>query len=220
MTPKSWTTRAIERRRADRADIERAAEEAQLARRRRWRSIAIATTSTLATLTAFIVAGIQSTRSTAPAALALFAGCGLALVANVYLHRWLSRRVGTLTAVAVMSLGNGLLLAGATALPGQCPETSTGRCSASEVATWGVNGMLLPVVVAVLLGLPVLAGKLSINLSRFAVRRWRRNSPVRPATHTGPQPSRNLLERMRPASKRIGASARGEHADGDTNPQS
>ena len=86
-------------------------------------------------------------------------------------HRHLAARLGRFTAVAALGLIGAVITVTAAAASPHCPGAdATGRCTAPELANWTVNGLLLPLTAAVILGVPLLLGRLSLRFGKAGVR--------------------------------------------------
>lgn len=91
-------------------------------------------------------------------ALAILAAVTMAalVVTGFYAFRALSRPLGRLTAAAALSVAGALALGAWAALAPNCPDAlAPGRCSASEISTWMLNGALLPLGYLIALGVPL-----------------------------------------------------------------
>jgi len=119
-------------------------------------------------------------------------------------HARLKTVFGSFTAVLVLCLLLGAVVLGLAALSPQCPATTSGgRCSGAQLATWGLNGMVLPLMAAVLIGIPIRfahAGrKVGALAARFTRHVWGKASPDQAAPGRGatrrlwPRPTRRTM---------------------------
>ncbi|RJL23993.1 hypothetical protein [Bailinhaonella thermotolerans] len=57
---------------------------------------------------------------------------------TVRAHGWLARRLGKVTAAALLTAVTALAAMGLVFIPATCPGAYSGRCSVDEASTWGV----------------------------------------------------------------------------------
>lgn len=101
-------------------------------------------------------AGIALLGSTEALAIMAAVTMAVLVVTGFYAFRALSRPLGRLTAAAAFSAAGAFALGTWAALAPNCPDALTpGRCSASEISTWMLNGALLPLGYLIALGVPL-----------------------------------------------------------------
>lgn len=112
----------------------------------------------------------------------------LALLAGVFLHRTLSRRLGALPAIFALATGLALLAFSLALLTPNCPSRTayavSTRCTPAEAAQLSLATMLAPLAVFVVLA--PLAALLRLLRNTFSTRIAPRLSRRRPAPATRP----------------------------------
>lgn len=164
--------RAKQRRAEVRAlEAAAAAEQAQVRARRR--SLIVNVTWPVIVVAGFTYISCVLTKNFGHWTVILAMASGLLIVAGVFAHRRLKRALGWLTAVAALALLSGAVMLTGAALSPSCPGSSApGRCSTGELATWGMNGLLVPLAATAFIGFPILGFKTSRGVGRAIYRLW------------------------------------------------